>query len=53
MDQRALFFIIAAGLAGLLIPVTDEELRYVPEIVAVVYVVLAAASYLDWRTKQR
>ncbi len=53
MDQRALFFIIAAGVATLIAPVTDDELRYVPEILAVVYVVLAAASYLDWRTNKR
>jgi hypothetical protein len=53
MDQRALFFIVAAGIATLIAPVTDDDLRYVPEIVAVVYVILAAASYLDWRTKQR
>ena len=53
MDQRALFFLIAAGMALLLAPVTDEELRYVPELVAAVYVVLAAASWLDWRTNKR
>ena len=53
MDQRALFFVIAAGVAALLAPVTDEELRYVPELVAVIYLVLAAASYLDWRTNKR
>ena len=53
MDQRALFFVVAAGMAALLIPVIDDDLRYVPEIVAVTYVILAAASYLDWRTKQR
>jgi hypothetical protein len=53
MDQRALFFIIAAAAAALLAPVTDEELRYVPEIVAVLYVLLAVASYLDWRTNKR
>jgi hypothetical protein len=53
MDQRALFFFVAACAAALIAPVTDKDLRYVPEIVAAVYVVLAVASYLDWRTKQR
>jgi hypothetical protein len=53
MDQRALFFLIAAGAAFLLAPVTDEELRYVPELVTVIYLILAAASYLDWRTNKR
>ena len=53
MDQRALFFMIAAAVAALLTTVIDDELRYVPELVAITYAVLAAASYLDWRTKQR
>ena len=53
MDQRALFFIVAAGVAALLAPVTDDELRYVPVLVAVTYAILAAASYLDWRTNKR
>ena len=53
MDQRALFFVTAAVLAGLLVPVTAEALRYVPTIVSVTYVILAAASYLDWRTNKR
>ena len=53
MDQRALFFFVAAVAAGLLVPVTAEALRYVPTIVSVVYVILAAASYLDWRTNKR
>ena len=53
MDQRALFFIIAAVLAGLLVPVTAETLRYVPTTVSVVYVILASVSYLDWRTNKR
>ena len=53
MDQRALFFIIAASVAALLTTVIDDELRYVPELVAVTYAVLAAASYLDWRTNKR
>jgi hypothetical protein len=53
MDQRALFFFVAACAAALIAPVTDEDLRYVPEILAVVYVLLAIASYLDWRTNKR
>ena len=53
MDRRALFFFVVAVVAALLIPVTDESLRYVPTIVSVTYVVLAAASYLDWRTTKR
>ena len=53
MDQRALFFMIAAVVSGLLTTVIDDELRYVPELVAATYAVLAAASYLDWRTNKR
>ncbi len=53
MDQRALFFFIAAVAAGLLVPVAAEGLRYVPTTVSVVYVILAAVSYLDWRTNKR
>jgi hypothetical protein len=53
MDPRALFFFVAGVVAALIAPVTADDLRYVPETVAVVYVILAAASYLDWRTKQR
>lgn len=53
MDRRALFFAVAASLAAALVPVTTEPLRYVPIIVAVTYVVLALASWLDWRTHNR
>ena len=50
MDRRALFFLAAGFLAALLIPATPSDLRWVPEVVAVAYLVLAGASYLDWRT---
>ena len=53
MDRRAIFFAGAAATAAALIPVMTESLRYVPTIVAVTYVVLALASYLDWRTHNR
>jgi hypothetical protein len=53
MDQRALFFFVAAVVAGILVPVIDDELSYVPQTVAIVYVVLSAVSYLDWRTNKR
>ena len=53
MDRRALFFAGAAVAAGILAPVTTEPLRYVPIVVCVTYVVLALASYLDWRTYNR
>lgn len=51
-DRRAAFFVLAALVSALLIPATEAELRWVPQVVAVVYVVLAAASFLDWRTNR-
>jgi hypothetical protein len=53
MDRRAIFFLGAAAICAVLIPETDAELRWVPTALAVVYVVLAAASYLDWRANNR
>ena len=51
MDRRAIFFLGAAFVVALLIPVTDGEHRWVPIGLAVVYVVLAAASWLDHRSR--
>ena len=53
MDRRAIFFLGAAAICAVLIPGTDAELRWVPTALAVVYVVLAAASWLDWRSNNR
>ena len=53
MDRRALFFLVVAGVVALLVPVTDDSLVYVPKVVSVPSVVLAAASYLNWRTTRR
>lgn len=53
MDRRALFFLGAAVVAALIVPVTTEPLRYVPIIISVTYLVLALASYMDWRTHNR
>jgi hypothetical protein len=52
MDRRAIFFLGAAAVSAALIPETEAKLRNVPEILAVVYVLLAAASYLDWRSSR-
>ena len=41
------------AMSAVLIPATDHELRWVPIWVAVVYVVLAAVSWLDWRSSNR
>jgi hypothetical protein len=53
MDRRAIFFLGAGAMSALLIPETDAELRWVPTLLALIYVVLAAASYFDWRSNSR
>ncbi|HEY3238562.1 MAG TPA: hypothetical protein VGL92_03275 [Acidimicrobiia bacterium] len=50
MDRRALFFLTAAAMAATLAFMVEDDLVYVPRAVAIVYVVLAAASWVDWRT---
>ena len=52
MDRRALFFLGAAAVVGLLVAVTDREIRWVPTGLAVLYLVLALASYLDRRSRR-
>ena len=51
MDRRSLFFAGAAIVAALLIPVTEQAQRWVPIALAVVYTLLAIASWLDHRTR--
>ena len=53
MDRRAIFFLGAGAVSAALIPATDQELRWVPTWLAVLYVVLAVASYFDWRSNNR
>jgi hypothetical protein len=53
MDRRALFFVAAAALCTVLVPVTEAEHRWVSISLAVTYVVLALASYLDARSRRR
>ena len=48
MDRRAIFFLGAAAIAE-----TDAEVRSVPIGLSITYVVLALASYLDWRSNNR
>ena len=52
-DRRALFF-VAASLAGFaLAPLSDPDVRWVAIVVGVTYLVLAAASALDARSRSR
>ena len=53
MDRRALFFLGAGAICAALIAETDPEVRSVPIWLSIVYVVLALASYLDWRSNNR
>lgn len=48
-DRRALFFLFAAALCFLLVPLAEARFRNLTVGVGVVYVVLALASYLDHR----
>jgi hypothetical protein len=47
MDRRAVFFLVAALLCFLLVPVADAGHRWVAAGTGGVYVVLAALSALD------
>ena len=51
MDRRAAFFLGAAVVSAILIPVTEQAQRWVPAVLAIVYVVLAIASWADKRTR--
>ena len=53
MDRRAVFFLGAAIVCAILIPVTEEEQRWVPAVLSIVYLVLAVASWADKRTRTR
>jgi hypothetical protein len=53
MDRRAVVFLIFAVVAGVLVPLAEPEHRWVAEALAVVYVVLAAASALDAWSRSR
>jgi len=53
MDRRAGVFLVFAAMCLLLVPVTDDEFRWVPITTAIAYVLLAAASLLDARSRKR
>ena len=48
-DRRAMFFLLAALVCVLLLPLAADDLRWVTLGVAVTYLLLALASYLDFR----
>jgi hypothetical protein len=53
MDRRALFFLGAAVVCALLIPVPESEHRWVPIALSIVYALLALASWADARGRRR
>jgi hypothetical protein len=53
MDRRAVFFALAALVCILLVPVSEDALRWVPAVTAVTYLVHALASFLDFRSRRR
>ena len=53
MDRRITFFLIAAIVSLLLLPLSPPEFRIVCEITAAVYVVLALAVALDQWSRRR
>ena len=53
VDRRAVFFLIAAGVCALMIPITPDSERAVGILLVIVYLVLAVASHLDFRSRTR
>ena len=51
-DKRAQFFLLAALVCLLLVPVAHDDYRTITLGVAATYLVLALASYLDFRGRQ-
>ncbi len=51
MDRRAAFFVGAALVCLLLVPVTEAAQRWVPVALAVVYALLALGSWADHRSR--
>lgn len=52
-DRRALFFLVAAVICVVLVPLADPEHRWVAWATAFAYVVLAVLSALDHRSRSR
>jgi membrane protein implicated in regulation of membrane protease activity len=53
IDRRAMFFVASAVLSVLLLPLCPPELRWVGWTLAATFVVLAAASWADFRSRRR
>jgi hypothetical protein len=53
MDRRAVFFLVAAVVCAVLIPVTGADQRWVPIALTIVYTLLSLASWADTRSRRR
>jgi hypothetical protein len=53
MDRRIIFFLVAAGVCVLLVPLAETKFRWVPIVTATAYVLLAGAVALEQRSKRR
>jgi hypothetical protein len=53
MDRRALFFLGAAVVCAVLIPVAESKHQWVPIALSIVYALLALASWADARGRSR
>jgi hypothetical protein len=50
-DKRAQFFLLAAVVCLLLVPLAQDDFRTITIGVAITYLLLALASYLDHRSR--
>ncbi len=53
MGRRTMLFLVAAILAASMVPVAEDDLRYVPIAVTITYVVLFAISGLESLGRRR
>jgi hypothetical protein len=53
MDRRSIFFLCAAVICALLVPVADPNERWLPVVLSIVYALLSLASWADARTRAR
>ena len=51
-DKRAQFFLLAALVCFLLVPFAVDDFKWVTLAVAITYLVLSLASYLDFRSRR-
>jgi hypothetical protein len=53
MQRRAMFFLVAGIICALLVYPTPEDIRWFTVMLSVLYLVLAAASWLDSWSRNR